>query len=466
MRGSSRVRAASSSESPFPGSDVNGGLGSTNHPVESGAYRWLVIVMLWMVCFFSYADRQAFFSVFPLLQKGMKLTTVQLGLLGSSFAIVYGLGAPFAGILVDKIRRKTAILGGLQLWSVVCMASALSRNFVQLLIFRASEGLGETIYYPAALSMVSDYHGVRTRSRAMGALQTSVYAGTVGGGYWAATIAQQHGWRVALLFFGALGSLLGLALIRLLREPVRGMADRESAVPSAVSACSGTSGSFSLRTLGSLLAIRSLVSLMAVFACANFVAMVLLAWMPMFLYSKFHLSLGMAAFDAAVYPQIASIGGSFCGGYFADLFARRTRRGRVLVQCVGIIVAAPFVVLCGLGRSLPVVIAALICWGFFKGMYDSNIFAAAFDVVPAEVRGLVSGSMNCVGWLLGAGVAPVLIGYLARYISLGQAIASSSIVYCLAALLLIVAMVFFLDRDAGRLSSGQGRDPFDARSRA
>ncbi len=33
--------------------------------------------------------------------------------------------------------------------------------------------------------MVSDYHGKRTHSRAMGILQTSVYAGTVGGGYWA-----------------------------------------------------------------------------------------------------------------------------------------------------------------------------------------------------------------------------------------------------------------------------------------
>jgi len=417
----------------------------SEQPQSSDSYRWLVIVMLWMVCFFSYADRQAFFSVFPLLQKGMKLTSVQLGLLGSSFAVVYGLGGPFAGALVDRIRRKTAILGGFEIWSVVCMASALARNFVQLFLFRAAEGLGETIYYPAALSMVSDYHGRRTRSRAMGALQTSVYAGTVGGGYWAGAIAQQHGWRAALLVFGVLGAVLGLVLIRMLREPMRGAADFETPLQ-------GRSHAMSLQTLRTLVANRSLLALTGVFACANFVAMVLLAWMPMFLYSKFHLSLGLAAFNAAVYPQIASMGGSFCGGWFADLFAQRTRCGRVMVQCGGVVFAAPFVVICGLSGSLRTVIFALIGWGFFKGIYDSNIFASAFDVVPAEVRGVVGGSMNCAGWLVGAGISPVLIGFLAGFMPLGNAIALSSIIYWAGAALLLVTMAFLLDGDIDRLS--------------
>lgn len=428
-----------------PGEHANRGISSVAPLDGGGLYRWLVIVMLWAVLFFSYADRQAFFSVFPLLQKEMGLTKVQLGLLGSSFAVVYGLGGPFAGALVDRIRRKTAILGGLELWSIVCMAAALARNFMQLLVLRAAEGLGETIYYPAALSMVSDYHGRRTRSRAMGALQTSVYAGTIGGGYWAAEIAQRHGWRVSLLFFGGLGAILGLLLIRALREPVRGWADRlrpDEAVPAA---------KMSLAALRSLVKIRTLIALTFAFASANFVAMVLLTWMPLFLYSKFHLSLAMAAFDAAVYPQLASIAGAFLGGWLADFFVRRTLRGRVLVQCAGVLLAVPFVVLCGLGHSLTLVIAGLICWGFFKGMYDSNIFAAPFDATPTESRGVVSGSMNCVGWLIGAGTAPTLIGYLAERIPLGHAIALSSIVYLIAALLLIVTMAFLLRRDVERL---------------
>lgn len=417
--------------------------------VGPGTYGWFVVVLLWAVCFFSYADRQALFSVFPLLRREMGLTTVQLGMLGSSFAIIYGLTGPFAGYVVDHIRRKIAILGGLEVWSVICIFSALARNFGQLLLFRASEGLGEAIYYPAALSMVSDYHGALTRSRAMGFLQTSVYAGTVGGGYLAGVIAQRHGWRVSILLFGALGCVLGISLIGILREPKRGSADASGA---SESGSAFSRQALSWRDIPSLIRIPSLLALMGVFACANFVALVLLTWIPTYLYSKFHLSLATAAFDAAVYPQLASIGGSVAGGYLADLFVISNPRSRILVQCGGVLAGAPFVIYCGLSHSLSGVIAALICWGFCKGVYDSNIFAAAFDVVPVRARGTVSGLMNCIGWLIGGGAAPVTIGFLATYMTLGKAIATSSIVYGLAGVLLIFTAARLLPADLRRLT--------------
>ena len=115
--------------------------------------------MLWFISFFNYADRQAIFSVFPLLEREMQLTPVQLGLLGSGFAWVYGLAAPFAGMVVDRFSRKTVILGGLHAWSLICMATAWSRSFTHLFFFRAAEGLGESFYYPASTSLISDYHG-------------------------------------------------------------------------------------------------------------------------------------------------------------------------------------------------------------------------------------------------------------------------------------------------------------------
>src|SRR6202167_6698305 len=103
-------------------------------------YKWDVVGMLWWIAFFNYADREAVFSVFPLLSNEFHLSNLQLGLLGSSFAWVYGLCAPFAGNVVDRVRRKTAILTGLQSWSIICMATALSRTFGNLLFFRAAEG--------------------------------------------------------------------------------------------------------------------------------------------------------------------------------------------------------------------------------------------------------------------------------------------------------------------------------------
>ena len=158
-------------------------------------YKWRVVAMLWSISFFNYADRAALFTLFPLLEREMHLSPVQLGLLGSSFAWMYGLLAPFSGNLVDRISRKKAVLGGLYAWSTIAACTSLSRGFHQLLGFMTAEGVGESLYYPASMSMLSDYHGPQTRSRAMGLHQTSVYVGTIAGGFFAGLIGEQYGWR-------------------------------------------------------------------------------------------------------------------------------------------------------------------------------------------------------------------------------------------------------------------------------
>src|SRR5437588_633179 len=101
-----------------------------DEPAPAGRrYKWYVVAMLWGISFFNYADRQAVFSVFPLLQAEMDLSDNKLALLSSSFAWVYGVCAPFAGAVVDRVRRKSAILGGLHAWSLICLATAASRRF-------------------------------------------------------------------------------------------------------------------------------------------------------------------------------------------------------------------------------------------------------------------------------------------------------------------------------------------------
>ena len=395
--------------------------------------------MLWTICFCNYADRQAIFSVFPLLEREMHLTAVQLGLLGSAFAWVYGLAAPLAGMVVDRVRRKTAILGGLHVWSAICIATVFSRTFRQLFFFRAAEGLGETFYYPASMSLISDYHGRDTRSRAMGLHQTSVYIGTIGGGFFAGLIGQYYGWRLSFVVFGSIGILLGLMLQRFLIEPPRGAA--EIAV--------GGHGALSIASFLRLVArTPTVVCLLGAFMCANFVAVVLLSWMPKFLYDKFHMGLAMSGLTATLFVQLASLAGVLVGGWLADAWRRRSPRGRLAVQCLGVLGGAPFVALCGLTSSVTVLIAALTLWGFFKGLYDANIFASVYDVVPPEARGTAAGFMNAIGWLAGGGSAPLVIGIVAERSSLGVAIALASAVYVAAALFLGVGAAFFVARDA------------------
>ncbi|HMJ85390.1 MAG TPA: MFS transporter [Vicinamibacterales bacterium] len=403
------------------------------------SYKWRIVAMLWCVSFFNYADRQAIFSVFPLLEREMHLTPVQLGLLGSGFAWVYGLAAPLAGIVVDRARRKTVILGGLHAWSVICLATVVSRNFTHLFLFRAAEGLGETFYFPASTSMISDYHGSLTRSRALGLHQTAVYMGTIGGGFFAGLIAEAYGWRWSFVVFGGLGVLLGVVLTRFLVEPARGAADAAEGRPEGLRYERPPLGFGAfLRLVGRT---PTLLCLLGAFMCANFVAVVLLSWMPKFLYDRFHMGLAMSGLTATVFVQLASMVGAPVGGWLADLWRRRSPNGRMAVQTVGVLGGAPFVVLCGMTASVATLVVSLTLWGFFKGLYDANIFASAFDVVPPEARGRTAGFMNMIGWLAGGGSAPLAIGVIAERTSLGAALALASLVYVAAAALLIAGMM-------------------------
>ena len=183
------------------------------------AYKWWVVLMLWFVCFFNYADRQSIFSVFPKLKEEFGFDEVELGLIGSAFMWVYAAGAPCAGFICDRLRRKDLILGGCVFWSVITVMTGWCGKLWQFVTVRALEGLGETFYFPAGMSLLSDYHGRRTRSRALSFHQSSVYVGTILGSWLGAWFAERLGWRLGFYFFGGLGLILALALQVLRNRP-------------------------------------------------------------------------------------------------------------------------------------------------------------------------------------------------------------------------------------------------------
>jgi len=385
-------------------------------------YKWAVVALLWLVCFFNYADRQAIYSVFPLLKTEMGLTDVQLGVVGASFMWVYAAAAPLAGIAGDRFARKTIVVSGLIFWSLVTVATAVSTQYSHLVVCRALEGLGEAFYFPASMSMLSDYHGAATRSRAMSIHQSSVYAGTIAGGTAAGVMGQAFGWRSSFYLFGSLGAALGLVLIVCLREPPR------DEPPGPASAA--------LAGVGAMLRTPMVLILMAVFVGANFVAAIVLTWMPSFLYRKFGMSLGAAGFSSTAYLQIASVLGVITGGVLADRFARRHRGGRMITQAIGLLAGVPFIFVTGWTLSVPVLILAMAGFGYFKGLYDANIWASLHDVVPAGRRATGVGLMNAVGWI-GGGFAPVAIALAAQRYGMSASISASSVIYLVVGLLLL-----------------------------
>ncbi len=186
-----------------------------------------------------------------------------------------------------------------------------------------------------------------------------------------------------------------------------------------------------------LLSNRPAVLLFAVFVGANFVAATFLTWLPTYIFEKFDLGLDNSSFTSTFWP-LASLPGAILGGVAADRAARRAEGGRIRVQSLGLLLAAPFVFLCGWAASVPLLITGLIGAGLCKGIYDSNIFAALFDVVAPEDRGSAAGLMNCLGWV-GGFTAPFVVGVASDRLGFGLVIASTAAVYLLVGLIALFA---------------------------
>ena len=419
----------------------------TTHLASRPLYKWLLVGMLWFVCFFNYADRQAIFSLFPLLQRELHLSTLQLGIVGSSFMWMYALFGPAAGWMCDRLPRKSLVLGGLIFWSAVTASTAFTHSYVQLVVCRALGGLGEAFYFPAAMSLIGDYHGRATRSRAMSIHQSSVYAGSIAGGALSGWIGQNQGWRMSFIYFGVLGILLGGLLWAFLREPTRtqdeAMALVESAeqphVRRADNRSEGRPGFLSGAV--SVLSRPVVVVLIGVFMGANFVAVVFLTWMPTFLFNKFHMSLAMAGLNGTAFLQIASVVGVLGGGILADAAVKRQgwqRSGRMVIQAAGLLFGVPFLFLIGRTSVTSTLFLAMVGFGLFKGLYDANLWASLYDVVPGHSRGSAVGIMNSLGWL-GGGAAPVLIAMATQHYGMSAALSATAGIYLCAGVCLLVA---------------------------
>jgi MFS family permease len=411
----------------------------------SPRYKWWVVGMLWFVCFFNYADRQAIYAVFPTLKHELGFTNVELALIGSAFMWVYAAGAPVAGFITDRFRRKDLILGGCLFWSLVTVTTGWSSTVWQFVTVRALEGFGETFYMPASLSLVSDYHDGRTRSRALAWHQSSVYIGTIFGSWLGAWFAEHHGWRLGFYFFGAMGMLLAAMLYRVLREPRRGEAELSS--PASAVAAAAAAPTIS-ETLAAIFRTPVVPFLMLAFVLANFVATIFLTWTPTFLVEKFGFKLTSAGLSGTIFIHLASAIAVPLAGWLADHLTRRYVGGRMVVQAAGLLIGAVFVLLVATADTTVTLLVAMTGFGVCKGFYDSGIFASMYDAVEPRMRGAAAGLMNTVGWGGGA-LGPIYVGVATQYgrkstevQNMSDAIAFGAVIYLVGTACLLAAIFF------------------------
>ena len=113
------------------------------------------------------------------------------------------------------------------MWSAVTWATGHAHTYSQMLAFRATMGISEAFYIPAALALITEFHTGSTRAKAVGIHQSGIYAGLALGGV-GGYIAQTSSWRNCFTWFGIAGVLYALVLIVALRDAPRSEAANQA----------------------------------------------------------------------------------------------------------------------------------------------------------------------------------------------------------------------------------------------
>lgn len=373
---------------------MNNSLEAPDRP-SSLTTAWLVVALLVPVALLNYLDRQMLAAMKTSMMDDIPdiATKANWGIVMGSFKWVYAVLSPLGGYLADRLSRRRVIAASLFVWSAVTWATGHVETFPQLVAARAIMGISEAFYIPAALALITQFHFGATRSRAVGIHQMGIYAGILLGGF-SGYVAESPtlGWRWAFAACGVVGVVYAFPLFWLLRDP-----PPSDAQSTATERAHGSKASPSpWEAIQELFQKPGFLLLVLYFTLPAIAGWVVKDWMPDILKTKFNLGQGKAGVSAVVYVQLASLVGVGLGGLLADLWMKRSLRGRIYVSAIGMSFFLPALFGVGNAGSLQTAVAFLVLFGIGWGFFDCNNMPILCQIVRPELRATGYGFMNLV----------------------------------------------------------------------
>src|SRR5580704_16300586 len=140
-------------------------------------------------------------------------------------AALFGLaiGAILSGPITDRVGRRAMLNCSVAIFGLACVASSFSGDLSQLVIWRFITGLGLGSAMPNAVTMMSEFLPSRLRATLTNAMFCGFPLGAAFGGFLAAWMIPQFGWRSVLVLGGIVPLTLAVLIFALMPESVRYM---------------------------------------------------------------------------------------------------------------------------------------------------------------------------------------------------------------------------------------------------
>ncbi len=353
---------------------------------------------------------------------------------------------PICGKLADIYGRKPLFLFGSVLFLLGSIACGVAQNMLQLIIFRAIQGLGAGAVMPIVLTIIGDIYGLRERAKVQGLFSgvwgiSSIIGPALGG-----LIVDHWSWRWVFFINVPFGLLSALLLIIAFKEQVA----RQKARLDYIGTLALTGGIvallFAVLQGGTSWAWNSLPSL-GLFAAATLLFALFLfeerrasdPILPLTLFtnriiavsSLGGLILGVIMFGVTSYVPLfmqgvkggsATDAGLILGPLLLAWPIAATLSGRIVIRYGYRLVAVmgTLLTLLGVGgvvlfntqTGLPLIIVAMVAIGTGLGFTSSAYILSVQNAVPWKLRGVATAStqfVRTIGGTIGVAIMGTIL---------------------------------------------------------
>ena len=412
-------------------------------------YKWWALGLLWVAFFLQQGTRQLFGPSVPAMCTSFGVDKVTIGVVGTVFAMTYGICVPFAGLTADLFNRKWMVTIGVAVFCLGIFVSGFVASVGLLIVaYGVLNGFGQTFYYPSATSLISQLHK-ESRATAISILQLGLYIGIVGCGGLAGFVAGKGGesWRLPFWIFGGIGLVWAVALAIFLKD-TKPVSSTVGPLTSDLRPQKPTIGEAFKAVFSKPTALCVILGL----AMMIYVDIGFKNWMPTYLQDTFAKDTPAlakwAGLHAVLWHYLGAVIGVLVGSRVGDRLVRGRPGIRLELGFLGLGLAIPFIVWMALTPSFYLCCAAMFGFGLFRGVYDSNFMASFFDVVNPRYHASGVGIMMCIAFLFGS-LSSTVLPWIAKLLdgNMSYSMASLGVFYLLGVLVVLLARTCFLKRD-------------------
>lgn len=170
-----------------------------------------------------YFTRKNISPALPLISEKLNIDIIELGILSSTFYVLYGVGKFISGLFADKANIRTFMALGLFCASIIHLFIGYLHSLYLIVFFWGLNGAFQSMGFPPIAKGLVYWFSAKERASKWTILSSSHTAGTFGIGLLVAGIIALYtkghiGWEAVFYIPGIIGCLTALFLLIILRD--------------------------------------------------------------------------------------------------------------------------------------------------------------------------------------------------------------------------------------------------------